>query len=276
MTTGSFLSFAPFQETRLTHSLHSSSTSFDNSFYPSQPPPPLSFGPASHLPANAHASGSNSLFTPPALSVAPAPGVKRARGQQLPLSTPQDEDIKPSRRVVRGVPDTRKHDSSSVPTRRSARISKESSAAPSSSSMSQTRSQQSRAPTMRDKKRSKAGAGPSVLSDAGSEPLSPTSHSSSPAPSSPGGSHAQAQILAVLDPAVQEAEDYVAGTLRAFGRAAACAALFESAKAIEALMGLPVEQQRSWRCLVGVGRAHMEMLNYDKVRLFLLLFLVLD
>lgn len=70
----------------------------------------------------------------------------------------------------------------------------------------------------------------------------------------------------MVDPATQEAEDYVAGVMRCFARAATYAARFESAKSIESLMALPMEQQRTWRSLVGIGRAHLEMLNYDKVR----------
>ncbi|KAI5480971.1 20S cyclosome subunit (BimA/Nuc2/Cdc27) [Pseudohyphozyma bogoriensis] len=191
-------------------SVDDSNSSFDTSFYPNQPPPPFSYvttHTASVLPpafSNAHASGS-SLFTPPPASstststTGVAPGVKRARGQQPPVST-----------------------------------------------------------RARDKKRTKNGTGPSVLSDAGSDAFSPPSHSSSPVPSSPGGgSHA-------VDPGALEAEDYVATTLRCFGRAAVCAARFESAKAVESLVALPAEQQKSWRCFLAIGRAHFEMLNYDK------------
>lgn len=117
----------------------------------------------------------------------------------------------------------------------------------------------------RDKKRTKAGAGPSVLSDAGSDALSPISHSSSPAPSSPGLAQQQQQQQLAADPAVQEAEDYVANLLRCFARAECYAAKFESGKAIEALMALPVEQQRTWRALVGVAKGHFERLDYEKV-----------
>ncbi|KAK4705260.1 anaphase-promoting complex subunit 3, partial [Phenoliferia sp. Uapishka_3] len=268
-----------------------SSSSFDNSFYPSQHPSTMSYVPPAAL-QNAHASTSNYLFTPPAISsltTAPAPGVKRARGQAAAPShaAPDTEDLKPGRRVVRGVPGVEKRDkiardsSHGAPTRRSSRLSRDTNhssngttAAASSSSMSISRSQTSRASSVaittaaanaapRDKKRSKNGTGPSVLSDAGSDALSPTSHSSSPVPSSPGAGSSNPPAL-VIDPAVLEAEDYVVGTLRCFGRAAVAAASYEGAKTIEALMALPVEQQRSWRCLIGVGRAHLEMLNYNK------------
>lgn len=105
-----------------------------------------------------------------------------------------------------------------------------------------------------------------MLSDAGSDALSPVSHSSSPGPSSPGATqHAPLQQIA-LDPGVQEAEDYVATLMRCFGRAATYAAKYESAKSVEALLALPHEQQRTWRCLVGIGKAHLEMLNYERVR----------
>lgn len=277
------------------------STSFDTSFYPSQAPPP-SVAFLSHAAlTNAHASGSNSLFTPPPVTTLPtiaAPGVKRARGQAASSHTAEADDVKPpGRRPVRGVPSEKKDKhpprdtSNGAPTRRSSRLSRDTNSSstglasgsgtapgPSSSSMAVSRSQGSRsgvsagsataaASAARDKKRSKNGTGPSVLSDAGSDARSPTSHSSSPAPSSPGGGGNHQALQLAADPAVQEAEDYVVGTLRCFGRAAVAAARYEGAKVIEALMALPVEQQKSWRCLIGVGRAHLEMLNYDKARL---------
>ncbi|KAI5478330.1 20S cyclosome subunit (BimA/Nuc2/Cdc27) [Pseudohyphozyma bogoriensis] len=81
-------------------------SSFDTSFYPNQPPPPFSYvttHTASVLPpafSNAHASGS-SLFTPPLASstststTGVAPGVKRARGQQPPVSTSTTTEDEP-------------------------------------------------------------------------------------------------------------------------------------------------------------------------------------
>lgn len=269
----------------------SHSNSFEHSFYPSQQQlAPLSFVPQAAL-LNAHASSSNTLFTPPPTSsIAPAaPGVKRARGQAAASTSHSaavaEDELKPGRRVVRGVPGTDKRparDSSvGAPTRRSSRLSRDTNGSstgttgtgPSSSSMSVSRSSNSRASSSTTtapaggKKRTKNGAGPSVLSDAGSDALSPTSHShsSSPVPSSPGASSHHQPLPPPIDPAVQDAEDYVVGTLRSFGRAAVAAANYEGAKTIEALMQLPVEQQRSWRCLIGVGRAHFDMLNYDKV-----------
>ncbi|CEQ43033.1 SPOSA6832_04921 [Sporobolomyces salmonicolor] len=269
--------------------------SFDTSFYPSAPlfSAPMTANFASQ------ASRTNSLFTPPApptLPTATAPGVKRTRaGNIAPASTAAasaDDDTTQraahGRRVVRGVPGdgkTRRGDASATATapatRRSSRLSRDTgsstgaASAAASVGMTLSRSQTSangrNAPAStaaRDKKRSKANAGPSVLSDAGSDALSPPppSHSSSPAPSSPGASAQQQhpRIASSLDPARQEAEDYVSGVLRCFARAEVARAKYEGAKCLEALAGLPVEQQRTARCLIGVAKAHFEMLNYDK------------
>ncbi|SCV67008.1 BQ2448_5654 [Microbotryum intermedium] len=220
-----------------------------------------------------------------------------------------DEDMRPSamtnaapsKRVARGGPSNpnvatetgSKHrrdgsigSSSAAPaTRRSSRLSRDHGSSNGitgggSVSMALTRSQLSangggaattRSAAARDKKRSKAGAGPSVFSDAGSEALSPPSMtSSSPAPSSPGTTmhppptSTSMQQVSIVDAAMQEAEDYVAHLLRCFAAAATNAAQFESAQTIEALLLLPVEQQRTWRCLVGIAKAHLELLNYEK------------
>ena len=122
----------------------------------------------------------------------------------------------------------------------------------------------------RDKKRNKGGAGPSVLSDAGSEPT--VSHSSSPAPSSPAhgsGSGPSSASQVLVDPAARdEAHDYVLGTLRAFARAAVAAATYEMKGAIEALAELPAEQMRTARALVMLAKMHYELLNYAQVRSF--------
>lgn len=162
-------------------------------------------------------------------------------------------------------------------TRRSSRLSRDtgSSNGVSSVGMTTTRSQTSanggsggilKSANSREKKRSKANTGPSVLSDAGSEPLSPPSHSSSPAPSSPGGSNAAAIAQGNLpDPARQEAEDYVTSLLRGFGKAAVAQSKYENLKVVDALSSLPLEQQRSTKCLIMSGRAHFEALNYEKV-----------
>ncbi|KAL8283882.1 hypothetical protein RQP46_005314 [Phenoliferia psychrophenolica] len=224
------------------------SNSFEHSFYPSQPtnpaPAPLSYVPQAAL-LNAHASSSSSnLFTPPPTTSLPsaAPGVKRARGDKaFPTSAsiaaatasaassstlPIDhDDLKPGRRVVRGVPGTDKRGDKATrdpsgggaPTRRSSRLSREtgssngtSVAAPSSSGMSISRSQTSRAS-------SSTTAAPTTTTTAGGK-----------------------------------RRKNVAG------------ARYDGPKSIEALQSLPVEQQRSWRCLIGVGRAYFDMLNYDK------------
>ncbi|GAA5878306.1 hypothetical protein JCM1840_002375 [Sporobolomyces johnsonii] len=268
--------------------------SFDTSFYPTAPlfSAPMTANLASQPPRT------NSLFTPPAppaLPTATAPGVKRTRaGNIAPASTAAgsaDDDTTQraanGRRVVRGVPadgKTRRGDASATATapatRRSSRLSRDTgsstgAAAAASVGMTLSRSQTSAngrnavaSTAARDKKRSKANAGPSVLSDAGSDALSPPppSHSSSPAPSSPGASAQQQppSIASALDPARQEAEDYVSGVLRCFARAEVARARYEGAKCLEALGGLPVEQQRTARCLIGVAKAHFEMLNYDK------------
>ncbi|KDE06691.1 hypothetical protein MVLG_03037 [Microbotryum lychnidis-dioicae p1A1 Lamole] len=291
-------------------------SSSDTSFYPQ----PFNLQNNAH----AHASSSNSLFTPPTVvSIAPntvAPGVKRTRGgaqaQTLnaaptALTTPNnggDEDMRsaaltnaaPSKRVARGalsIPtvtvetgskyrrDGSTGANAAPATRRSSRLSRDQGSSNGitgggSVSMALTRSQLSangggaattRSAAARDKKRNKAGAGPSVLSDPGSEALSPPSiTSSSPAPSSPGATmhpppaSTSVQPASILDAATQEAEDYVAHLLRCFASAATNAAKFESAKTIEALLLLPVEQQRTWRCLVGIAKAHLELLNYEK------------
>ncbi|GAA6063052.1 hypothetical protein JCM10212_001115 [Sporobolomyces blumeae] len=136
----------------------------------------------------------------------------------------------------------------------------------------------------RDKKRSKANSGPSVLSDttaSGSEPRSPPSHCSSPAPSSPGGVNTFAPTSTITTQSIttqsiptlgqqqqelarQEAEDYAVSLLRGFGKAVVHQAKYENAKVLESVASLPIEQQRSSRGLVLVGRAHFEALNYDK------------
>jgi anaphase-promoting complex subunit 3 len=250
---------------------------------------------ASH-PLLSHRS-SSSLFTPP---VTVAPGVKRTRGGQPPQASTSNltvpsliEEDKGARRAVKGVPlngsvrkSTGSGSSSSVEVRRSTRLSRDAlslsgGAGPASSSSSTTSKSREKQIQVnpRDKKRSKSGTGPSVLSDNGSveafSPRSRNSHSSSPAPSSPGAStihphyhrDSQPQLLAssLMEAGAQEAEDYVADMLRSFAMAACCAAQYESKKVIEALATLPIEQQRSWRCWIGVAKAHFEMLNYDKV-----------
>lgn len=164
--------------------------------------------------------------------------------------------------------------SNPVEVRRSTRLSRDisSNGAPSSGS-SAINSKSSRLTTKdsisRDKKRSKSGQGPSVLSDGGSDALSPRSRlSSSPPPSSPGlnGLNQLPTIDSViLDRGIQEAEDYVANCLRLFGKAVCEGCVYQSTKVIEALQALPIEQQKSWRSMIGIGKAHFEMLNYDKV-----------
>lgn len=183
------------------------------------------------------------------------------------------EEDKVSRRAMKGVPSPgtsrKSNGGGSIEVRRSTRLSREPSSSSigassvASGSMVKSRSQTTIS-NPRDKKRSKSGTGPSVLSDNGSEAFSPrsrNSRSSSPSASSPAMSRNQAQI----DPAVQEAQDYVAEVLRSFAIAACCASQYESTKSIDALMTLPAEQQRSWRCWIGIARAHFEMLQYEKV-----------
>lgn len=230
----------------------------------------------------------------------------------------------PGRRVVRKVPDklttttsnTSRRDTSLPPsasssttsstatatgptTRRSTRLSRDPSSTSTSSSMTLSRSQTSThshhngppsvSTTRNNKKRSKAGAGPSVLSDAGSDALSPVSHShsSSPAPSSPGLSsipfpaiHANSprplsssiHLPSVVEPpmidlATLEAEEYVENFTKLFGKAEGENCIFRCKDAIDTLALLPSEQQKSWRCWIGVGKAKMELLEYSKVSL---------
>lgn len=276
-------------------------SSFDTSFYPSAPlfTAPLNAQLSRHAP---HGPSSASLFTPPttsALPTATAPGVKRTRaGNVAPASsanpTGYDEETSNigggrGKRIVRGVPgDTSKPRRGAAAisgaieaptTRRSSRLSRDtgSSNGVASVGMTTTRSQTSasggsggilKSANSRDKKRSKANTGPSVLSDAGSEPLSPPSHSSSPAPSSPGGSNAAVIAQANLpDQARQDAEDYITSILRGFGKAAVAQSKYENLKVMDALGNLPLEQQRSTKCLIMSGRAHFEALNYEKVSL---------
>ncbi|GAA5933128.1 anaphase promoting complex subunit CDC27 [Sporobolomyces koalae] len=270
-------------------------SSLDTSFYPSAPlfSAPITSqsnraGPASTVPA------SSSLFTPPAavsLPTATAPGVKRTRaGNVAPASSAgalaQDETGVPGgrvKRVVRGVPGEPKPrrgaatlaTGDGAPTRRSSRLSRDAGSSQGSSQpMTTSRSQTStsgtnagvlRSANNRDKKRSKANVGPSVLSDAGSEPRSPPSRSSSPAPSSPGCSNAVTSSFANLPETVRaDAEAYVTSILRGFAQASVALSRYENSKVIQALVSLPVDQQRSVKCLVLSGRAHFEALDYEK------------
>lgn len=129
----------------------------------------------------------------------------------------------------------------------------------------------------REKKRSKAGAGPSVLSDPGANVssttdtlLSPLSHSSSPAPSSPGpGASFPPSSSSSSSPEtllIAEAEDYIVHLLRCFAQGMCWASRFEGEKSVEAYLGLPGEQLRTWRAMVGVAEGWMERLEYEKVR----------
>ncbi|BGP37723.1 anaphase-promoting complex subunit cdc27 [Rhodotorula kratochvilovae] len=259
-------------------------SSFDASFYPTTGP--LSFATATAvLPPVVRnpAPTSGSLFTPPvgAPPTATAPGVKRTRaGNVAPASiaaAPQaaeDDGGRAGRRIVRGEGKSRRGDASATgaapATRRSSRLSGNAAAA-GGVAMAVSRSQSSvtgrqangtNGGTARDKKRTKGGAGPSVLSDAGSEPIS---HSSSPAPSSPANGAVAPSIAATLDPVARdEAQDYVLGVLRSFARAAVAAATYEMRGAIDALAELPVEQMRTWRALVMLAKMHYEMLNYTQ------------
>lgn len=273
-------------------------SSFDASFYPTAP---LSFAPSNAAipPASRQAtSAAGSLFTPPAgsLPAATAPGVKRTRaGTIAPASVStaappvEDDAARPGRRIVRGEGKSRRGDAASASstgvagpaapaTRRSSRLSGHAAAAAAAAggvAMAVSRSQTSATGRgagagaagggARDKKRNKGGAGPSVLSDAGSEPIS---HSSSPAPSSPANGNGSA-TAAMVDPVARdEAQDYVLRVLRSFARAAVAAARYECKGAIEALAELPVEQMRTWRALVMLAKTHYEMLNYAQVRLW--------
>ncbi|GAA5861650.1 hypothetical protein JCM8547_000694 [Rhodosporidiobolus lusitaniae] len=268
---------------------------------------------------NNSAPSSTSLFTPPTASSLPtatAPGVKRTRaGNIAPASIVADGDdlLGPAaaavgarapagRRPVRGVPEGSKARSTSSSansnginggggapaTRRSSRLS----ANATSSAMAPSRSSQSSqngavrtngtSSSTRDKKRSKAGAGPSVLSDsttstttslsttASDTGLSPPTNgngyaaSSSPGPSSP---HTTLPALpAPVDPSVLaarfEAEDYVLHLLRQFGKAEVGLARFEGGSVVEAVAGLGGEQRGTARAWRGVGRARFERGEY--------------
>ncbi|GAA5885393.1 hypothetical protein JCM16303_006032 [Sporobolomyces ruberrimus] len=259
--------------------------SFDTSCYPSAP---LFSAPLlSHATRSAALLPATSLFTPPTASNLPtatAPGVKRTRGGNVAsassgLAAGHDDEggIAGARgkRMVKGVPGEQKARRGAATvgvdppaTRRSSRLSRDagSNSGIGSVGMMVSRSQSSlnggnavavKNASSRDKKRSKANAGPSVLSDAGSEPRSPPSHSSSPAPSSPG-------LAGPPDLARQEAEDYVTVMLRGFGAAAIAQSKYENNKVVEALGSLPLEQQRSAKCLIMLARAHFESLNYEK------------
>ena len=272
-------------------------SSFDASFYQ---PTTLSFGAALQ---QANPAASSSLFTPPTLAPATHLIGKRQRGQTapaapasaVPVTTPIEEEPRNSRRPVRGVaaapasPSRREAPPapSVVPTRRSSRLSREPGSnssilgasnsvnlGPVSAGMSKSRSSQSQNGSMAlrgagaTKKRTKGGAGLAVLSDADFErenTASVASHETSPAPSSPRGDGAGLSAgAAVVDPAVEEAEEYVTKTVRAFGQAEVFGSLFESRRAIEAFGRLPIEQQKSWRCSVGQAKSQLELLEYDK------------
>lgn len=225
-------------------------------------PLPFAFrlDPASH--ANQVSAGS--LFTPPNVSSATT-GVKRARGaSQSSTNHPQSviESDAPTTRPVRGVPEKRGAGSTNGPTRRSSRLS----AAPATAAVNsvnafashlQPQSASTRGTQQRtSKKRSKAERGQAVLADQ-SVP-SPASASSSPAPSSP------SMALPTQLCASPESE-YVLDILRKFGKAVACESNFEHEQALQPLLGLPMDQQRSLFCLLLLGRIHMEMLQYEKV-----------
>ncbi|GAA5843766.1 hypothetical protein JCM9279_000136 [Rhodotorula babjevae] len=278
-------------------------SSFDASFYPTAPLSFAPSTAALRQPASSTAptTAPGSLFTPPAgaAPAATAPGVKRTRaGNIAPASIAaaapaiDDDPARVGRRIVRGEGRSRRGDgsvgaagggggaggggsSAAPPTRRSSRLSGHAAAAAAGGaamavSRSQTSATGGRAASgagaggSRDKKRNKGGAGPSVLSDAGSEPT--VSHSSSPAPSSPAhgsGSGPSSASQVLVDPAARdEAHDYVLGTLRAFARAAVAAATYEMKGAIEALAELPAEQMRTARALVMLAKMHYELLNY--------------
>ncbi|GAA6023855.1 hypothetical protein JCM10207_005396 [Rhodosporidiobolus poonsookiae] len=281
-------------------------SSFDASFYPTQP---LSFGPPRH-PNPALSNPSGSLFTPPAaaLPTATAPGVKRTRaGNVAPASMSLEDDSSApaparapanGRRPIRAAPGENKSRATSASaasgapgTRRSSRLSAHATSAAMAPSRSQSsasgRTGGTTATGARDKKRTKAGAGPSVLSDStstvGSDALSPVS-SSSPGPSSPPaatvaltgstGSTASGapslSALAALAPtpadlaARNEAEAYVLSVLRAFAHAEAALSGYDAERALEALAGLPGEQARQARAMRAVGRARFERGEYEK------------
>ncbi|GAA5911646.1 anaphase promoting complex subunit CDC27 [Sporobolomyces salmoneus] len=268
--------------------------SFDTSFYPSAP---LFSAPLNTQVTRTSAAPSSSLFTPPTttsnLPTATAPGVKRTRGGNVApassslVTSNQDDETgvvgTRSKRVVRGVPgETAKsrrggaHVTPAEPpaTRRSSRLSRDAGSTNSLGSVvmvlskSQSSSVNGPNPTLpksansRDKKRSKANIGPSVLSDAGSEPRSPHSQASSPVPSSPGGASATTVLPEIA--ARQEAEDWVTLILRGFAGAVIAQSKYENFKVVEAFGNLPIEQQRSARCLIMLARSHAESLNYEK------------
>ncbi|BGO97485.1 putative 20S cyclosome subunit BimA/Nuc2/Cdc27 [Rhodotorula toruloides ATCC 204091] len=252
--------------------------SFDASFYPGVGNLPFS----TNNPAARSNGAAGSLFTPPTatLPTATAPGVKRTRaGNVAPASTAataNDDDSNRTaangRRILRGDGKVRRGDASATATAPATRRSSRLSSNAASTAMAVSRSQSSAngrsgvtAAGTGDKKRKRGATGPSVLSDVGSDAA--FSHSSSPAPSSPGGSTAHPQqpsIASVLDPAREEAEDYVLSILRAFATAARAAALYAQKEVVQALATLPSEQARTWRALVALAKAHFEMLSYDK------------
>lgn len=217
------------------------------------------------------------LFTP---VQPPIPRGKRARTPRANAPPPVIEQPSvPTKRAVKGVPVqprslvTPVQSTSSLPAavgaaqvRRSTRLSRELSAsyeantpaappprkavAGSSSILPPTSS--------RITKRSKSGQGPTVLSDTGTpsltDALSPRSRlSSSPAPSSPARPSS-------------DAERYLNDIVRSFAKAEIAAAAYESRKTLDALNELPIKVQRAERAMMMRGRAHFELLEYDKVR----------
>ena len=275
-------------------------SSYESSLYP-QPISALSYGqnnPESKL-NNPPVAASGSFFTPPVVAQSTA-GTKRTRGAVA--ATPVvEERPKETRRAVKGVPtatSTRKSSnvassSSSATTevRRSTRLSRDLSSIGLASSSTSSKSSSRIGATHpsvnpREKKRSKAGQGPAVLSDGGSDALSPRSRgfSSSPVPSSPGHptsfspnlshtTHRQSIESTLAEP-IRKVEEYIFDCLRGFGKAVCFGAAFLSKESLAALGDLPKEQQDGGsRCAILRGKAHFEMLNYEKVILVLPIYL---
>lgn len=57
-------------------------------------------------------------------------------------------------------------------------------------------------------------------------------------------------------------QTWLRGVMTRFGAAESHLSMYDATDALDALLGLEVEQRRSWRACVGVGRARMESLDY--------------
>ncbi|GAA5978695.1 hypothetical protein JCM10908_004450 [Rhodotorula pacifica] len=260
--------------------------SFDTTFYPSTGT--LSFAPVTHTTSIAVPNAGVAPTTATLARLQPAAtGVKRTRAgtlapasahlSQTLSSNLDDEPQQPGqvpRRSARSDGKARRIDVPSVvpggTMRRSSRLSSTiASQNDNGIQMTTTRSQTSHGSSrtvgaLRDKKRSKATSGPSVLSDNITSDILP-SHSASPAPASPGQlSTTPASREAADAVSCEEAANYVAAVLRGFALAAVCLSARRLPGVIDAIATLPAEQSRSAQAFAALANAHFDAMQYDE------------